>query len=151
MIAETENLRPEVRDQTDWDLIFGVSGNEDAVPDDKPESLTAAQVGTDEEYLRVGDDGQESRVSAPFEDEEPEYNDELSRWTGRSRCTGSWRRGTGLWRQPAFTAGAMTKRPLRLPFSDQKVAIGGHDGSIVVGSVGPAYAQGRDDPLGGRR
>ena len=34
-----------------------------------------------------------------------------------------------------FAAGAMTKRPLRLPFSHQKAAIGGHDGSIVVGSV----------------
>lgn len=34
-----------------------------------------------------------------------------------------------------FNAGSMTRRPLRLPFSDQKVAIGGHDGSVVVGSV----------------
>lgn len=34
-----------------------------------------------------------------------------------------------------FNAGAMSRRPLRLPFSDQKVAIGGHDGSVVTGSV----------------
>lgn len=35
----------------------------------------------------------------------------------------------------AFAKGAMTKRPLRIPFSDQHVSIGGHDGSVVVGSV----------------
>lgn len=34
-----------------------------------------------------------------------------------------------------FNAGSMTRRPLRLPFSDQHVSIGGHDGSVVVGSV----------------
>lgn len=33
MIAENENLRPEVRDGTDWDLVFGVSGNEDRMDD----------------------------------------------------------------------------------------------------------------------
>lgn len=37
--------------------------------------------------------------------------------------------------QRGFNAGSMTARPLRLPFSWQKVAIGGHDGSVVVGSV----------------
>lgn len=37
--------------------------------------------------------------------------------------------------QRKFASGAITKRPLRLPFSYQKVAIGGHDGSVVVGSV----------------
>lgn len=34
-----------------------------------------------------------------------------------------------------FNAGAVTARPLRLPFSWQKAAIGGHDGSVVVGSI----------------
>ncbi len=34
-----------------------------------------------------------------------------------------------------FNSGSMTSRPGRLPFAWQKVAIGGHDGSVVVGSV----------------
>lgn len=34
-----------------------------------------------------------------------------------------------------FNAGAMTARPYRLPFAWQKVSVGAHDGSIVVGSV----------------
>lgn len=35
----------------------------------------------------------------------------------------------------AFSEGAMTTRPLRLPFRWQKADIGGHSGAIVVGSV----------------
>jgi 8-oxo-dGTP pyrophosphatase MutT (NUDIX family) len=34
-----------------------------------------------------------------------------------------------------FNSGSMTRRPMRLPFSDQHVSIGGHDGSVVTGSV----------------
>lgn len=34
-----------------------------------------------------------------------------------------------------FTAGAMTSRPLRLPFSWQKVSAEGHGGSVVIGSI----------------
>lgn len=34
-----------------------------------------------------------------------------------------------------FNADAITARPVRLPFSWQKVAIGGHDGSVVTGSI----------------
>jgi 8-oxo-dGTP pyrophosphatase MutT (NUDIX family) len=34
-----------------------------------------------------------------------------------------------------FSAGSMTSRPYRLPFSWQKSAISGHDGSVVTGSV----------------
>ncbi len=35
----------------------------------------------------------------------------------------------------AFAAGSMTRRPMRLPFSDQHTSVGGHEGSVVVGSV----------------
>lgn len=37
--------------------------------------------------------------------------------------------------QRGFNAGSITRRPLRLPFSWQKSAISGHDGSVVTGSV----------------
>lgn len=35
----------------------------------------------------------------------------------------------------AFAEGALTSRPLRIPFRWQKSDIGGHDGAVVVGSV----------------
>lgn len=37
--------------------------------------------------------------------------------------------------QRGFNAGAMTRRPYRLPFSWQESAIQAHDGSVVIGSV----------------
>lgn len=34
-----------------------------------------------------------------------------------------------------FSEGSVTRRPLRLPLSDQRVSVSGHDGSVVTGSV----------------
>lgn len=42
----------------------------------------------------------------------------------------------------AFNEGAMTSRPLRLPFSWQKASLDGHTGSVVVGSVDRLMRQG---------
>ena len=104
-------LRPEVRN-TDWDLIFGpVSGNEADMDDETAEI-------------------------AEVEDYEPEYTpgtfDLVNPIPVHGIVAPEEVRSGDL---RGFAAGSMTRRPLRLPFSDQKVAIGGHDGSVVVGSV----------------
>ncbi|MBC7630314.1 NUDIX hydrolase [Aeromicrobium sp.] len=112
------DLRPEVRDQTDWGLIFGVSGNTanegDTMPDTADETAAAAE-GVDETEpewdttaLAVGP----TPIHGIMAPEDIETGD-----------------------QRGFNAGSMTARPLRLPFSWQEVSIGGHDGSVVVGSV----------------
>jgi 8-oxo-dGTP pyrophosphatase MutT (NUDIX family) len=114
-LSEIGALRPEVRDQTDWDMIFGsVSGNEE---DTMPESLAAAaqtDTAVEEPAYTPGD----FDLDAPIPVHGVVAPEEMA--SGDQR---------------AFAAGAMTRRPLRLPFSDQKVSISGHDGSVVVGSV----------------
>lgn len=105
MIEQNENIRPEVRDQTDWDMIFGaVSGNEEDEMDetemDEPELSMTDLV--DGPLLVHG-------VLAPEEAE-----------SGDSR---------------GFNAGAVTRRDYRLPFMWQKEQTPGHDKAVVTGSV----------------
>ena len=107
-------LRPEVEMQTDWDMIFGsVSGNEDDMTD------TATDVAASED----------------IEDIEPEW-DALALAVGPIPIHGILApEDVETGDQRGFNAGSMTARPLRLPFSWQEVSIGGHDGSVVVGSI----------------
>jgi 8-oxo-dGTP pyrophosphatase MutT (NUDIX family) len=98
-VESMDDLRPEVRDQTDWSMIFGVSGNEDDMDDEDFASVLFASTGPIPVH----------GVLAPEEAE-----------SGDSR---------------GFNAGAMTTRPLRLPFSYQKVNVEAHNGSVVIGSV----------------
>lgn len=124
--ARTLNLRPEVAAMDLEGLVtMAVSGN---APVAEVE-VAAAQVGTDDEYLQVDDDG------AEVDDIEPEF-DVTTALVGPIPIHGviaPEEAESGDSR--AFNAGAMTVRPLRLPFRWQKSDIGGHDGAIVVGSV----------------
>lgn len=107
-------LRPEVESQTDWDMIFGsVSGNEDDM------TVTDTDIAASDEV----------------EDIEPEW-DALALALGPIPIHGILApEDTETGDQRGFNAGSMTARPLRLPFSWQEVSIGGHDGSVVVGSI----------------
>jgi 8-oxo-dGTP pyrophosphatase MutT (NUDIX family) len=94
-----ENLRPVVRDDTPWDLIFGVSGNEESMTDD-----------TESDYADLHPTpmmvhGVLAPESVPSGD------------------------------QRGFMAGAVTRRPLRLPLGWQEWTASGHDSSITIGSV----------------
>jgi len=103
------DLRDEVESGTDWDMIFdAVSGNSD-------EALAAS-------------------YEAPF-GEDPGLIDLASMYepipihgviAPEAAPSGDGR---------GFNDGSMTTRPLRLPFSYQKVSIGGHSGSVVIGSM----------------
>lgn len=98
-------LRPEVA-QMDWSLIWGpVSGNKETLMTETAES-------TEPDWDPILFSVTPIPVHGVIAPEDVETGD---------------KRG--------FNGGSMTRRPLRLPFSDQKVAIGGHDGSVVVGSV----------------
>jgi 8-oxo-dGTP pyrophosphatase MutT (NUDIX family) len=106
MIEGLDNLRPEVRDQTDWDYVF--AGGE--VSRNKENAMTEAS--TEPEFDPLAFAEGPIPVHGVLAPEEVETGD-----------------------QRGFNAGSLTTRPLRLPFSWQKVSIGGHDGSVVVGSV----------------
>jgi 8-oxo-dGTP pyrophosphatase MutT (NUDIX family) len=100
-----DNLRPEVRESAAWDLTDAVSGN-------KEQDMTEAAVETEPEFDST------AFVAMPIPVHGVVAPEDVP--TGDNR---------------GFNAGSMTRRPMRLPFSDQRVAIGGHDGSVVVGSV----------------
>ena len=106
-IEAEQNLRPEMGG-TDWDMIFDVSGNEEAMTASAGEfePLTEPDI-TMADIMIYG-----LPVHGVLAPEEVPTGD-----------------GRG------FNAGSMTSRPGRLPFAWQKVAIGGHDGSVVTGSV----------------
>lgn len=108
-LRSSGQLRPEIAATMDWSLVWGalkqVSGN--------PEDEMA-----DDELL-----------------EEPEF-DALSAASGPIYFHGVMApEGLESGDSRGFTPGSITARPTRLPFSWQKVAIGGHDGSVVVGSL----------------
>lgn len=110
--ARTLNLRPEfATNDLDALVAHAVSGNEDDMDDESTEIDDIEQV--DEPGFDSMDFAVEPipihGVLAP--EETP---------TGDQR---------------GFNAGSITRRPLRLPFSWQKSAISGHDGSVVAGSV----------------
>lgn len=114
-----ENLRPEVRDSTPWDLIFGpVSGNEEA-------DMTT----------------QATEPESPAEDaaepmEEPDYSDCSCFTPGPLMIHGVLApEATPSGDSRGFTEGAVTTRPLRLPFGWQEWTASGHDGSITVSSI----------------
>jgi len=115
-LAEAGALRPEVRDQTDWDLIFGVSGNEEdtmteAMPEDDALAASAAvETETDDEFSDI--------YAHPIPIHGVLAPEEVATGDGRG-----------------FAAGAMTRRPMRLPFRWQESDIGQHNGAYVVGSV----------------
>ena len=92
-------LRPEVA-KTDWSLIWGpVSGNRDT-----GDEMTEQAIEPEWDAL--------SLTLTPIPVHGVLAPEEIETGDGRG-----------------FNAGSMTRRPLRLPFSDQKVAIGGHDGT----------------------
>jgi 8-oxo-dGTP pyrophosphatase MutT (NUDIX family) len=111
-LAETGALRPEVKDQTDWGLIFGsVSGNEE---DGMAKDALAASAAVDTEDT--------TDYSAVFAEPIPIHGvlapEEVP--TGDKR---------------GFAAGSMTARAGRLPFRWQETDTGQHNGARVVGSV----------------
>ena len=110
--TRTLNLRPEFAEIDLTELIkTAVSGNEDMMDET-----------TDEEFTEV-------------DETEPEF-DSLDFAVGPIPVHGviapeEAESGDGR----AFSEGAMTTRPLRIPFRNQKSDIGGHDGAVTVGSV----------------
>jgi 8-oxo-dGTP pyrophosphatase MutT (NUDIX family) len=110
-IEENENLRPEVRDQTDWDYIFGI-----AVSRNEEDTMAASaeiEPEIEEPDLTMADlMGEPLMVHGILAPEDTE--------SGDSR---------------GFSGGAVTARPYRLPFSWQKSAIQQHDGSVMIGGV----------------
>lgn len=115
MIAE-DLLRPEMLDM-DWTLL-SVSGNEDTMTDEYKDQLVEQYAGT-----------------AIDDSAEPEW-DAMALALGPIPIHGILApEDTETGDQRGFNAGSMTARPLRLPFSWQEVSIGGHDGSVVVGSI----------------
>lgn len=127
-------LRPEF-EATDIEALVAhaVSGNEDGMP----EEITAAtQVGTADDYMQVDEEGNE------VFDTEPEF-DPLDFAAGPIPIHGviapeGAESGDGR----GFLDGAMTTRPLRIPFRWQESDIGGHDGAVTVGSVDRAMRKG---------
>lgn len=105
-MSDDGTLRPEVRDQTDWNKVFNaVSGNQEERAMSVDFETEPVLSMTDMTVIPIPIHG----VMAP---EDTESGD-----------------GRG------FEAGAITARPLRLPFSWQEVSAEHHLGSIVVGSV----------------
>ena len=116
-------LRPEFA-AYDLDALVAhaVSGNEDPMPED---IAAATQVGTADNYEQVEVD----------EIEEPEF-DPLAFVVGPVPIHGVIApEGTESGDGRGFVEGAMTTRPLRIPFRWQESDIGGHDGAITTGSV----------------
>lgn len=125
-----ENLRPEVRDSTPWDLIFGVSGNE--------ESDMTQQVTDPEE---MGEDPAEEATETPAQEAaeeatEPDHSDLSSMMPTYLMVHGVLApEATPSGDSRGFTSGAVTSRPLRLPLGWQEKVASGHDGAVTVGSI----------------
>lgn len=134
--AATLNLRPEVA-ALDLEALVAtaVSGNEEADMPEDDAMVAATQVGTAEEYLRTDEDGDElARVEAMVSEEPLLTMADIAPVTIPIHgvlAPEDVESGDGR----GFNAGAMTSRPLRLPFRWQKVDIGGHDGAVTTGSV----------------
>jgi 8-oxo-dGTP pyrophosphatase MutT (NUDIX family) len=104
-MAADGTLRPEIVATMDWSLVWPVSGNLEEDMDD--ETLL------EEPAFTLADlAGGPIPIHGVMAPEEAKSGDA---------------RG--------FTAGSVTSRPYRLPFSWQKSAIAAHDGSVVTGSV----------------
>lgn len=110
MIAKTDNLRPEVRDQTDWDLIFGEEADMTVDTDTAP----APEVAPDEDLDASGDE-------TPKDTRVP--------WHGVLAPDNVWsgdkRRFTNLGRT----------RDLPLPLTWQEKSAEGHDQNITVAMI----------------
>lgn len=114
-----DTLRPEVAAQTDWDLIF------DTVSEKEVEPMTAS-----------APEQAEPDVEPEVEDYDPEFvpgDFDLDGPTPVHGVIAPEEMSSGDRR--AFTKGAMTRRPLRLPLRDTHEDVGGHDKAITVGSV----------------
>ena len=108
-------LRPELANDMDWNLVWGaVSGNDGSV-----EAAVETAIETD----------------PAVEEAEPEFD--AAAFTVRPIPIHGVMapEETESGDQRGFVAGAVTTRPLRIPFRWQKSDIGGHDGAVVVGSV----------------
>src|SRR6478735_1552417 len=116
-IEAEPDLRPEM-DGTDWDMIFDVSGNEEAMTAGLGEALP--DLTDEDEYT-------------PLTEPDLTWSDIAVAGIPVHGVLAPEEVPTGDGR--GFNAGSMTSRPGRLPFSWQKSAIGGHDGSVVTGSV----------------
>lgn len=113
-------LRPEVRD-TDW-AMFEVSGNEGVMDE---QIAAATQVGTADEYMQVDEAGQA----------EPEYNS-MAMLPGTVYVHGILApEDAESGDARGFNAGALTRRPLRLPLGWQKFTANAHDKAVTVGSI----------------
>jgi 8-oxo-dGTP pyrophosphatase MutT (NUDIX family) len=110
-----ENLRPEVRDGTPWNLIWGVSGNEES---DMPEETLAAAAQVEE---------------PPVMDDETDYAAVFAQPIPIHGVIAPEETPTGDKR--AFAAGSMSARPYRLPFRWAETDTGEHNGAVAVGSV----------------
>lgn len=107
------NLRPEMAD-FDWSLAK-VSGNQE---DDMSEMDTESPSEDAAEAMEEPDLSLADLIGAPLMIHGVMAPEGAETGDGR-----------------AFKAGSITSRPNRLPFSHQKSAIQGHDGSVVTGSV----------------
>lgn len=126
--ARTLDLRPEFA-ATDIEALIAhaVSGNEDEMPD---EIAAAEEAPVDAETPEDVD----TEVDEIDEDE-PEF-DVMAFATGPVPVHGVIApEGTESGDGRGFAPGAMSTRPLRIPFRWQETDIGGHDGAITVGSV----------------
>lgn len=114
--AQSMNLRPEMAD-FDWSLVdevqLGVSGNEDVSMAGENDLSGVKDLTSAPPVLTMSD---LATGPIPIHGVVAPENTE----SGDAR---------------AFNDGSMTSRPLRLPFSWQKISMQGHDGSIVIGSV----------------
>ena len=107
--ARNLNLRPEfAANDLDALVAHAVSGNEDEMTDEIPET----EVLDEPEFDSLDFTVEPIPIHGVLAPEEVPTGD-----------------------QRGFNAGSITRRPLRLPFSWQKSAIGGHDGSVVTGSM----------------
>jgi len=109
------NLRPEVRSSVAWDLIDAIQAVDTAftgVSGNKERKMSEAAVEAEPEWDVL------AAAVGPIPVHGVIAPEDVATGDGRG-----------------FNAGSMTRRPMRLPFSDQHVSIGGHDGSVVTGSV----------------
>ena len=105
MDAIDGHLRPEVRDDTPWDRIWGVSQKREEDPMPEPEDDAAAYEAAFADVQPIPIHGVVAPENAPSGD------------------------------RRLMAQGSMTRRPLALPFRDAKIDVGGHDGAVTVGRV----------------
>lgn len=128
-MADTDlPMRPEL---DDFDLSLIDVSEKQENPMDTP--LAAAQVGTADEYIQ---EPAPQGEGVPIEDDEPAYSADSFDLDGPIPVHGviaPEEMSSGDKR--AFGKGAMTRRPLALPFRDAASDVGGHDGAVTVGRV----------------